>query len=389
MYRRFDQRNNLTVGRPNWDSSIQVHTQKVNNSRINHIRSHHRGYDLFDYSLFFSTGIVASRQNTSINQSNRGLTSWTTLGPPGEEDMVAPNMPPDLIPWRGSPESAVRLVKRTAHYLGADLVGIAPLDKRWIYSHAYWKDNSHKEIVFQDTDYPQETDRLLIIPESAKWVIVMGTKMEYEEIRFTPSPTGCAETQFVYSRMITQVAGMAEFLRGIGYFAIPSLNDLGPNIPMAIDAGLGEQGRNGKLITPEYGPNVRLCKVITDLPLIRDYPIRFGVKEFCEVCKKCAECCPPRAIPFGDPTWTSPSISNNPGVFTWQLNHEACRKYWALGPGTNCTICIRSCPYTKNTGVFHEVVKLFISRMSVLNPIIRKIDDILGYGKEKDPGGFW
>jgi epoxyqueuosine reductase len=158
---------------------------------------------------------------------------------------------------------------------------------------------------------------------------------------------------------------------------------------MAIDAGFGEQGRNGKLITPEFGPNVRLCKVITDLPLARDYPIRFGVKEFCAVCKKCAECCPSKAIPFGEPSWNGVSISNNPGVFTWQLNNDTCRKYWALGPGTNCTICIRVCPFTKNAGFLHEIVKLFISRIPALNPILRRADDLLGYGKEKDPGRFW
>ncbi|NMC79978.1 MAG: reductive dehalogenase [Chloroflexi bacterium] len=389
VYKRFDQRNNLTVGRPNWDPSIQNFTQRAKDTRIKHIRAHRSGYDLCDYSLFFSTGVVASKQGTSINQSNRGLTSWAALGSAAEEDLVAPDMPAELSVWKGSPEPAAILIKRVARYLGADLVGIAPLDKRWIFSHAYWKDETHKEIVFGDIDHPQETEQQLIIPENMKWVIVMGTKMEYDEIGFTPSPTGCAETQLIYSRMATQVAGMAEFLRGIGYNAIPSLNDLGTSIPMAIDAGFGEQGRNGKLITPEFGPNVRLCKVITDLPLARDYPIRFGVKEFCTVCKKCAECCPSKAIPFGEPSWNGVSISNNPGVFTWQLNNDTCRKYWALGPGTNCTICIRVCPFTKNAGFLHEIVKLFISRIPALNPILRRADDLLGYGKEKDPGRFW
>jgi len=34
-----------------------------------------------------------------------------------------------------------------------------------------------------------------------------------------------------------------------------------------VDAGLGELGRNGLLVTPEFGSRVRLCKVFTELPL--------------------------------------------------------------------------------------------------------------------------
>ena len=40
--------------------------------------------------------------------------------------------------------------------------------------------------------------------------------------------------------------------------------------PLAIMAGLGELSRIGILITPEFGPRVRLCKVFTDLPLQAD-----------------------------------------------------------------------------------------------------------------------
>ncbi len=388
IYHRFDQRNNLTVGRPNWDESIRAFTQKAKGTRIRHIREGNDGYHLEDYSLFFSAGAVASRLGTSINQSNRGLTSWTSLGKAAEEDMVAPDLPDDISRWSGSPQDASRLIKRAAKFFGADVVGIAPLDPRWIFSHAYWIDGSHKEIKFEEVDDPAETEQCLIIPQKMRWVIIMGMAMNYETIGFVPSPTGCAETQATYSRMAFLVSGMAEFLRGMNYHAIPSLNDLGLNIPMAIGAGLGEQGRNGKLINPIYGPNMRLCKVITDLPLDRDYPISFGVKKFCDQCKKCAQNCPAKAIPLGEPAWSGSSISNNPGVYTWHLNNEACRKYWAAGPGTNCTVCIRSCPFTKNAGAYHELVRFFIGKVPRLNPIWRLFDDLLGYGAQiKRP--FW
>jgi len=281
------------------------------------------------------------------------------------------------------------MVKRVAGYFGADLVRVASLDPRWFFSHAFWADGTHKEIVFQPIEAPEETDDQLIIPERMRWVIVMGAWMNPRMLRYTPAPLGCAETRLSYSRLGLIVSGVAEFLRGIGYHAIPSINDLALNIPMAIDAGFGEQGRNGKLITPSFGPSVRLCKVITDLPLARDLPIRIGVREFCEGCRKCVEACPVNAIPAGERTWGRSSISSNPGVYAWHLDNEACRRYWALGKGTNCTICLRSCPFTKRPGFVHDLTRAFTSNAPALNPLWRKLDNVFGYGKEGDATDFW
>ena len=379
-YQRFDQRNNLTVGRPSWDESIKRFTCKTVPTRVTRIKSGDPGYDIKDYSLFLSGGVTAYNLGTKINHANRGLTSWQSL---------EARVPESVEPWEGSPEEATAMVKQAARFFGADLVGIAPLDRRWIFSHAYWSDGSHKEIIFDDVDQPAETDTQLIIPDKIRWVIVMGTRMDYDMIKYAPSPVGCAETRVTYSRMALQASGVAEFLRGIGYLAIPSLNGLGLNIPMAIDAGFGEQGRNGKLITPLYGPSVRLCKVLTDLPLVRNHPIQFGVREFCETCRKCAEECPAHAIETGDRSWDRDSISNNAGLFTWHLDNERCRRYWSVGKGNNCTACIRSCPFTKNSGLAHELVRIAISNAPVLNPLWRELDDVFGYGKEKDATAFW
>jgi reductive dehalogenase len=379
-YERFDQRNNLTVGRPNWDESVQVFTRKSVETRVKKMQSGRPGYGSEDYSLFLAGGVIALRLGTAINHANRGVTSWSSLGG---------KLPPGVDRWKGSSEDATAMVKRVARFFGADLVGIAPLDRRWIFSHAFWADRSRKEIVFDNAEAPVETEHQMAIPEKMRWVIVMGTKMDYDMMGYTPSPLGCAETRVTYSRMALQVAGMAEFLRGIGYHAIPSINGVGLNIPMAIDAGFGEQGRNGKLITPQFGPSVRLCKVITDLPVVRDHPIRFGVQEFCQVCQKCAEACPVGAITTGERTWEGPNISNSPGQYTWHLDNELCRRYWSAGNGTNCTSCIRACPFTKKPGLVHELARTFISNAPMLNPLVRKLDDWLGYGQEQDGARFW
>ena len=380
VYQRFDQRNNLTVGRPNWDENIQVSTRRSVETRIKKIKQGRPGYQTEDYSLFLAGGVSTFRMGNGINHSNRGVTSWQTLGN---------KLPPKIDPWLGSPQKAATMLKRIASYFGADMVGITPLDRRWFFSHAFWADNSHKEVVFKAVDLPEETDDQLIIPEKMRWVIVMGVGMNPDIIQYTPSPLGCAETRLTYSRMGLIVAGVAEFLRGIGYQAIPSINDLALNIPMAIDGGFGEQGRNGKLITPLFGPSMRLCKVITDLPLAQDLPIKFGVNDFCQSCQKCADSCPVKAIPTDEPSWSRANISNAPGIYSWHLDNEACRRYWSLGNGTNCTICIRSCPFTKQPGLIHDLTQTFISNLPGINPLWRKLDDLFGYGKEGDAAKFW
>jgi hypothetical protein len=60
-----------------------------------------------------------------------------------------------------------------------------------------------------------------------------------------------------------------------------------------------------------------------------------------------------------------------------------------LGNGTNCTTCIRSCPFTKQPGFVHDLTRTFISNAPVLNPIWRRLDDAFGYGQEGDATQFW
>jgi epoxyqueuosine reductase QueG len=82
-----------------------------------------------------------------------------------------------------------------------------------------------------------------------------------------------------------------------------------------VDAGLGELGRFGYLITRKFGPRVRLAAVTTDLPLIADKPADIGVEDFCRDCKKCALCCPSNSIAMDD------KIEVN-GTLRWKLDEQ-------------------------------------------------------------------
>ena len=231
------------------------------------------------------------------------------------------------------PAEAARLVKRAARFLGADLVGVAALDPRWVYSEVWLLD--------------QQRRAPLRLPDDCRWAVVMAVAMDAGTMTPGPSALGYAGTTAGYAAMAATTLAVAEFIRHLGFRAIATTNDTALSIPMAIDAGLGELSRSGMLMTPQYGPRQRLAKVITSLPLEPDRPIGFGVRAFCRTCGLCAAACPVSAVP-SDPerTWSGPSVSSNPGVLKWYIDPDRCLEAWAAA-GTACTTCIAVCPYNR------------------------------------------
>jgi len=57
-------------------------------------------------------------------------------------------------------------------------------------------------------------------------------------------------------------------------------------------AGLGWQGRNNLLVTPQLGAQVRLATILTDFPLAPDHPLEAD----CGPCRRCVTVCPAKAI---------------------------------------------------------------------------------------------
>lgn len=142
-------------------------------------------------------------------------------------------------------------------------------------------------------------------------------------------------------------AYLAQYIKNLGYRAYASMNDSALAIPIAIQAGLGEYGRNGLLITPEFGPRLRVGRVYTDLPLVADRPRTFGVKQFCDQCRRCADACPVKAIPFDPPSAVRHDRSNLIGVTKWTVNAARCFGFW-VNQNTDCSICIRVCPFNRD-----------------------------------------
>lgn len=225
-------------------------------------------------------------------------------------------------------------IKEIARLFGADLVGVTEVDPRWHYSY--------RVNTLDFTPVPNT------LPDGITHVIVMGHAMDAGLVDTYPSALAGASTGMEYSREAAIVIQLATYIRNLGYEAIASMNDTALVIPYAIKAGLGEYGRNQMVLTPEYGPRVRFSKVFTSLPLQSDIPKPLGIRQYCECCTRCAEACPPKALPFGEPTNEAGNRSTVAHVKKWSANCEKCFGYWAKLK-TDCAICMRVCPFNRRT----------------------------------------
>lgn len=342
--KRFNPKNTV-FSRRFWDPDFQRLIKAYYDTQMKHIASRDQGYSLEDYALMGGSWHLQSFEGGLISASgcrgDVGLYRWMEPTPPILARLTWP--PPKGYPLSiKDPAEASRIVKEAALFYGASAVGICKLNRTWIYSHIY--------------DPAIGVNEPLEIPEDYKFAVVILVEMRYEYLKASPFVKAAAETGLAYSKMAFLASSLAQFIRSLGYKAIPCGNDTALSIPLAIDAGLGQLGRNGLLITPWFGPRVRIAKVFTDLPLKPDQPIDFGVTEFCDNCKRCAEACEAGAISSGEMADHGPTPSNNPGVLKWYIDPEKCYKFWSEN-GADCSTCIAVCPFSNPEGRAVEFIE--------------------------------
>jgi formate hydrogenlyase subunit 6/NADH:ubiquinone oxidoreductase subunit I len=230
----------------------------------------------------------------------------------------------------GTAEEYTRFVKAFGRYLGAHSVGIARLEDRHLYSHV-----GYSFVDGQPKDWGKP------IVRRHAFAIVLTVEMDEEMTATAPGSSAGVEAVREYLRGAVAAVYLAQTLRNLGYEARAHLS--GQNeiqwTTLAKDAGLGEIGRMGLLMTPDLGPRVRLTAVTTDLPLLPDAPTHDeALLDFCTRCNKCAVSCPAKAIPLDE-------ARQHPGekVLRWRLDAEACFLYWHKA-GTYCGRCLAVCP---------------------------------------------
>ncbi len=213
------------------------------------------------------------------------------------------------------PVEAAARVKDLARKSGAALVGITELTD---------------ELRYEGFD------------TSFKYSISIAIPMDRDEMVHAPSNRACLSIMHTYKDVNRVAIEVAEAIRVWGWPAHASTN-LSPDaaevlhVPTAIQAGLGQLGKHGSLITPEYGSNVRLVSVLTDIPLSVDAPMDLGVDDFCATCRVCETNCPPHAL--------FPEKQLVRGVERWHVDFDKCAPYFA--ENHSCGICIQVCPWSE------------------------------------------
>ncbi len=155
-------------------------------------------------------------------------------------------------------------------------------------------------------------------------------------------------SKLAYEVLVARAARLALALRDHGIRADPLTYEDSASLvnlrQAAAAAGLGMLGKNGLLVTRDFGPRVRLGAVFVDLPLDCDRPLS---EYFCSSCTRCWSACPTGALgPRGlDRSRCLAEFDPQPTMVARQK-----RELRQLTPFTRlqCCACITACPIGRN-----------------------------------------
>jgi len=261
------------------------------------------------------------------------------------------------------PPRMTEYLKSLARYYGARSVGVTALHPYHLYSHI-------------GRDFRRYGEPISFEPGFA---VAFTVEMDDRMVLAAPNAPTVMESGRQYVEAARVAVQLAAAVRKMGYAARAHIDGnyrvIAPLV--ARDAGLGEIGRMGLLMTPRLGPRVRLGAVTTSLELVPDRPAHDAtVLDFCERCRKCADNCPARAIPTGGRVLTD-------GAWRWRIDSDACFRYWNVS-GTDCARCMSVCPYSHPDNVVHNAVRWEVRRSALFRRAAVRLDDVF-YGRRPAP----
>ena len=208
-------------------------------------------------------------------------------------------------------------VKELAYKLGADLVGVANIER------------------FENAPIRMSPQGIL---PSAKSVIVCAVHHPDAAIELDgeihPQVLGPYRIQYIMNDKLDVLSfRIARMLDDLGYATVPIASSniwryrgykdmdavFAPDmshIYAAVCAGLGELGWNGLCITPEYGARNRFISIITEAELTPT-PLYSG-KKLCDMCGECVRKCPTNAYKM--------EVNGTKNVVVEGKNHVFCNK---------------------------------------------------------------
>jgi len=227
-------------------------------------------------------------------------------------------------------------IVRKARELGAALVGVAPVS-RW------------EEAGEVPPDYRPQA-----ICAGAQSVIAFAVPMALPIIESTPS-INYQEMYNTSNRLLDEISfRLAAWLTEEGHASVSMPRDGYASLDVLLRnpfasfshtyaakyAGLGTVGLSRNLLTPEYGPRVRLNSVLTAVALPGD-PLQ--AKDLCNSCRLCERTCPTTAIRSRNDDVIGDLDKN-----ACTLHHIVLRKEgrWP------CGICAKVCPEGEDRKIY-------------------------------------
>ncbi len=227
-------------------------------------------------------------------------------------------------------------LKATAREAGADVVGVADLG-------------------------PFKAEGTMLPPQAldqftnAVSVAVHLDDAIVDSIEGAPTPAYARHYCAVNARLDRITAQLAKWVASRGFSAcgiaasqiVDESNLLGRISHKAVArlAGLGWQGKSLLIVSPQYGPRIRLSTLLTDMPLTFDKPL----KNRCGTCKECAKACPASAI-------KNIRTEDRYGERDDALHFSRCVQQtleFKARPGINaqlCGVCVKVCPFGRRNG---------------------------------------
>ena len=225
-------------------------------------------------------------------------------------------------PIPDDPRVRSRHLKSMGYFLGADIMGIGRLPQSAVYSH---------DMKGNPIEAPYDYAIVFVVRKSDRTICASnGWDQIIDPASFQ-----------AYQRVALQSEVLANYIRRLGYDAVPSNNfnylTLMPQV--LLEAGIGEVSRMGIVLNPFLGTNFKSACVLTNMEMELDGYVDFGLQKYCSTCKICAEQCPAGAVSSGD------QILYN-GYYTWKLDSRACSDFDVLNKeGCVCGRCTKVCPW--------------------------------------------
>ncbi|WP_129715714.1 tRNA epoxyqueuosine(34) reductase QueG [Pedobacter sp. SYP-B3415] len=253
--------------------------------------------------------------------------------------------------------SYTAMIKAEATRLGFFQCGIAratfleeeaPRLEKWL------KRNAHGEMTYMENHFDKRLDPRLLVP-GAKSVVSLALNYYTDEKQAdeqAPKISKYAYGTDYHSVIKEKLFSLLDFIRNnIGEVDGRAFVDSAPVMDKAWAkrSGLGWQGKNSNLISPQKGSFFFLAELIIDLELDYDQPFK---NDHCGTCTRCMDACPTDAI--SEPyvvdgsrciSYLTIELKNEiPAAFKGKLDN------WMFG----CDICQDVCPWNRFSTIHQE-----------------------------------